>query len=57
MQVTLTVYFIAEYKKADSPVNARIQDPDVSVIISGANIFEWFVFKCFIDFTVLESKF
>ena len=40
MQVTLTVYFIAEYKKADSPVNARIQDPDVSVIISGANIFE-----------------
>ena len=36
MQVTSTVLFITEYKKPESPVNTRIQDPDVSTIISAA---------------------
>ena len=37
-QVTLTVHFITEYEKAESPVNIRIQDPDVSAIISAATV-------------------
>ena len=38
MQVALTVYFIIGYKTADFPVNARIQDPYISAIVSAASI-------------------
>ena len=37
-RVTLTVYSTTEYKMVESPVNTTIQDPDVSAIISAANI-------------------
>ena len=38
LQVTLTIHFITEYKKAEPPVNIRIRDPDVSAINSAATI-------------------
>ena len=40
MRVTLTVYFITNYKKAESLVNIIIPDPDVSAIISAAIIIQ-----------------
>ena len=36
--------------------NTRIQDPDVSAIISAAVIIKWFVFKYLINFTVIDSR-
>ena len=51
--VTLAVHFITEYKKADSPVNIAMQDPDVSAIVSTATIIKRFVFKYFNNFTIL----
>ena len=56
MRVTLTVQFITEYKKAESPVNTRIEDPDVSAIIFAPIIIKWFGFNYFIHFTIMESR-
>lgn len=37
-RVTITVHFITEYKKTESPVKTTMQDPDVLTIIFAATI-------------------